>query len=180
MPVTITVEDGTCVQGSNSYVDLEEARAYAEQYGKTLPADDDEAGAMLIAGAAYVNSYRDRFKGVQVCRPGLMAWPRYGAYLYEMPHEAPKPFPDDEIPPELIAAQCDAIIAVSDGIVLMPTYAGGDLPIIRERVGPLDTEYANPFEASGYTSWRKARVPAVDILLKPLLSVGSGLRSVRI
>lgn len=175
MSVTIVVEDGTGVDNANSWVTLEEARAYAGNRGVTLPADDDAAGAMLVQSGDFLNSFRDRYKGVQTYRGLPMVWPRYGANVEGAV------LPDDEIPDLLKTAQFEAVIAVNRGVILLPSYAGGELPITREKVGPLETEFADPFAGTtGYKDWRAPSVPGVMAALKPLL-VGIGqLRTQRI
>lgn len=174
MAITITVEDGTIVAGANSYVSVSDAKAYASDRGVSLPAADDAVAAMLLKAMDYLVQYRDKWKGVIVSSVQTLPWPRDGAYITE-----PYLWPNDEIPMELIHAQAQLVLAVDAGVDLSPTIIAG-LPIIREKLGPIETEYAAP-SMLGSVGWQTNDFPTVKALLAPLLKAGGfRLRSVRI
>lgn len=166
MAITITVEDGSGVAGANSYVDLATARAYAEQRGRTLPSDDEQAKALIIRSTDYLESFRGKYKGVKTNASNALQWPRKCVVIDG------EDWPDDAIPSELISAQC-ALIIEANSIELMPTQSGQF--VIREKVGVIETEYSDAISTTGQPT-----IPAVDAMLEPLLSVGSfRLKTVR-
>ena len=59
----IIIEDGTNVEGANSFVTVEECRAFAEARGLTLPVDDSDVEILLIKAVDYLNSIENRFQG---------------------------------------------------------------------------------------------------------------------
>lgn len=126
----------------------------------------------------YFTLYTDRWKGFIVSDDQDLFYPRSqvdyigagGALLY---------LPEDEIPENLIAAQIQLAMAIHAGIVnLLPTVEPG-LPILREKIGPLETEYATPVQVGAF-DWNSVSIPIVNLLLKPLLIPGFGLRTIRV
>lgn len=175
MAVTIVVEDGSIVANANSFQTVADVRAYAEQRGINMTGDsDDQIGAWLINATDYLNSFECQYQGSRVdCATQLLAWPRSDV---EFCCEA---WPEDQIPGNLKAAQNALVIAQKAGIVLFPNIGAADY-VIREKVGPIETEYANPIE-SGVTT----RITGVEALLAPLFgscgeSSGFPLRTMRV
>lgn len=157
MAVTIVVEDGSIVANANSYQTVAQARAYALQRGITLDADDDVVGAQLINATDYLQQFECQYQGKRTdCENQLLAWPRTGVVL------CCEDFDPNTIPANLKAAQNTLVIAQKSGVVLFPNIGPADY-VIREKVGPLETEYANPIEA-GITT----RITGVDALLASL------------
>jgi hypothetical protein len=165
MAVTITVEDGSIVDGANSYATVAELSAWAEQRGVSLPATDDAKAVLLIKAADYLETFGPRFKGEPV-EPGVqaLAWPRKGVTL---PYAA-SPLPEDAIPVLLKRAQLAAALAAASGIELLPATDAGARGIKREKTGPIETEY---FGSNGEGATVSAPViTAVDVYLAGLLS----------
>src|ERR1044072_1066406 len=100
MAITIIVEDGTGVTDANAYVDVAAARAYAEQRGVTLPADDDVIAAWLIQATDYLESFACKYQGRKTDCAQSLQWPRKCVVI------CCAPFPDNEIPKQLKSAQC--------------------------------------------------------------------------
>lgn len=165
--MALVIENGSLVAGATSYVTVEAARAFAEARAATLPVDDGELESLLIQAADFLESYRDKFKGSKV-DPSLqdLQWPRAGVNIdgYD--------FPEDEIPKQLIYAQCQ--LAIEANLTdLMPTGDGRD--VIREKVDILETEYA-----PGSGGVAQPYFPKVDAFLAPLLKKTGGLSVGRI
>lgn len=171
MAVTVTVEDGSNVSGANSFVSVADLVAYAEQRGIALTGDADAQGAKLIRAGDYINGLRSRFKGTKTNDDQTMQFPRTGVYIDGVYLD------QDTIPEELISAQCELAIAAENGVDLLPGEPGS-LPIIRDKTGPLETEYARPSDLVG-SSWQKPRLEAADRLLAPLLKGSGQLTTVR-
>jgi hypothetical protein len=156
MPIVLIIEDGTSKPDSNSYVSVADARIYASNRGTIFTGTDDEVAAMLIQAMDYLEAQACRYQGSKTLPTQALQWPRTGVYL------DCQPWPSDAIPPQLIAAQVQLAMAVQAGYSLLPNYSAADF-VIREKVGPIETEYANPLSV-GITP----TFGAVDALLAPL------------
>jgi len=156
MAITITVEDGSGVAGANSYVSVADARTYAANRGIALPADDDELAAMLIQASDYLEAQECRYQGDRTSSTQALAWPRTGVELNG------DVFPTNVIPQSLIGAQVQLAIAINAGFDLQPNISPQDY-ITREKVGPIETEYADPVAVGIMPTFT-----AVNALLAPL------------
>ena len=172
MAILIVVETGAGLDDSNAYVSVSDARTYATNRGVELPADNDQVAVMLIEASDYLESKSCQFGGVPTTDTQAMSWPRKGWY----PKGSDTPFPEDAIPKKLVKAQCALVIAVSQGISLLPNTSAADY-VIEETVGPITTKYADPI-AIGVTS----NLGAADALLAPLFGYcgQGGIRSDRV
>lgn len=173
MPVNIIVEDGTLVADANSYIDVAYARQYAEMRGVLLPSDDDVLGAMLILATDFLESFACEYAGRKVSPSQSLQWPRQEAYLFG-DCEA---WPSDTIPKNLKQAQAAAVIAVSQGLSLLPNIGPQDF-VIEETVGPITTKYSDPVK-----SGVEMKFTGVDSLLASLFGKcghSSGLRTIRV
>lgn len=174
MAIAIIVEDGTIVPDANSYITTAEARQYATNRGVTLPVDEDEVAAMVIQATDFLESKACEYAGRKTDPEQSLEWPRTDAYIlgYE-------PYPPNQIPKNLKQAQCALVVAVSQGIVLMPIIQASDY-VIEETVGPITTKYADPIQAGISTEFT-----GVDSLLHSLygecgVSSGFALRTIRV
>src|SRR5690349_12886017 len=139
MAIEIIVEDGSGVENANSYVSVETARLYATNRGVTLPASDDEVAAWLIKATDYLESFACKYQGHKTDCTYPLQWPRTGVVICCVD------FPSDAIPKALKDAQCAAVIAQSEGLVLQPNITAQDY-VTEETVGPITTKYANPVQ----------------------------------
>jgi hypothetical protein len=168
--MALVVEDGSIVDGANSYNTRAEIIAYALARKVTLP-DSIDTDADAINAMDYLLRYDARWKG-ELVSPGVqdLAWPRacvkIGSY----------DFPKTEIPAGLKSAQAQLAIYSSQGIVLLPV-SGAEAFVKREKLGPIETEYS---ETIALNSGNTPDFPAVDALLAGLIDGGGRLRSVRI
>ena len=173
MAILIVVEDGTIVADANAYIDVAYARQYALDRGVTLPVANDEVAAMIIQATDFLESFACDYQGTKT-DPATqeLQWPRIDVYF----DESETAFPSDSIPKNLKKAQAAAVIAVSQGLSLLPNIVAQDY-VTEETVGPITTKYANPLQAG-----IESRFTGVDALLAPLFgSCGSGfaIRTVR-
>ena len=76
--MTLIVEDGSVINGANSYVSLVDANQYLTDRGITTELTD----GLLLRGCDYINSFRDRYKGYkQTAVTSNMQWPRAFAVI---------------------------------------------------------------------------------------------------
>lgn len=158
MAITLIVEDGSNVPDANSYASVATIRTYLSNRGVTLPADDDSVAAMIIQGMDYLATKACEYQGTRTYTdpPQSLDWPRTGVVLNGLA------FPEDQIPQQLIAALGQLVKAVNSGIDLMPSTTAADY-VTREKVGPIETEYADPTLVGMSPS-----LSAVDAFLAPL------------
>lgn len=163
--MSLTVEDGTCVSGAESYVTVAEVTTY---WGNRT---QDAINALWVAAttavkegacreaAAYLDAvYGPFYKGQRQGYVQGLLWPRSNAK-----DEAGYPLPP--IPDELKKAMCElAGRAITDR--LAPDVAHSDaVKRVRKKVGPLETETEYVDGASTRT-----RYSVVDGLLALLLN----------
>lgn len=170
--MALTVEDGTGVAGANSYASLATLRAYASARGVTLPASDPALEAFALLGMDYLEGLRGRFQGAKTDPTQPLQWPRYPVVIDGAD------FPSDAIPVELVNALCRLCMEQHAGADLSPTKTGAF--VTEETVGPITTKYS---EKLGGGAGSPPDMPAVDVLLAPLLTVGKvgfGFTTVRV
>lgn len=148
--MTIVVEDGTGVDGANSYVTVEELQAYAEARG--LEFNEDRAETALINAMDYIEVRS--YVGTPV---HATAFPRDDLTAND------RRYGSDVIPQAVKLAQMAAAMAEMGGTRLLPTVAANARGAIRERrIGPITTVYAVARDAGSLP-----RVPLVDAYLAP-------------
>lgn len=160
--MTLLVEDGTGIDGANSYNSVAEIRDYAASRGATLPVDDSAVEILAIKASDYLD-VKD-WKGRELNPLQGLAWPRSFVDTDEAL--------EISYPKEIKKAQCQLVIEAMTGD-LMPSARPGKYK--RTKVDVLDVEYPSFEEARAQPSFR-----LVDALIRPFLLSGSGLRTVRI
>ena len=173
MTIAIIVEDGSNVTNANSFVTIVEARAYAAERGVTLSATDDDVAIQLIKAKDYLESFAMRYQGEMTNEGQSLQWPRTDVYLYG----SETAFSSNAIPKELKSAQCAAILAIAEGVDIMPNYSASNF-VTEETVGPITTKYADPTKVGIVPT-----LTAVDSLLAPLFgstATGFALRTMRV
>lgn len=167
----LIVEDGTGVANANSYTTLSQARAYALLRGIVLSADDSILTAQIILATDYLESFALQYVGQPTSYTQSLSWPRKSVQF-----DPDNPYPSNAIPPQLISAQCQAVIEEFNGITLQPSVDRSQGGFVTEsKVGPLDTKYS---EKIGTTS--EPFLPKVSALLSALLNPGVALKTVRV
>lgn len=163
--MAIVIENGSIVTGANSYVSRTDAIAYAAARGVTL-ANAAATDAILVKACDYLESFRSRFKGSLTELDQPLAWPRSGASIegYD--------WNDDEIPRQVIAAQCALIVEINAGAdPFNPEAVVG--PVVEKTVpGAVSVKYA-----SATSSKVSKEAPSAAIIA--LLLNRSGLFAVR-
>lgn len=166
--MALVVETGAIVAGANSFNDLTALRAYATARGVTLSATDSVVEGFALDAMDYIMSREDEMAGNRVSIDQTLCYPRKCVKLFGFA------VPSDSIPTNLKSAQCQLVIDRHNGVDLMPTGSGP--AVKREKVGPLETEYAvGGADGTGLTP----DLTAADALLDPLMDSGGGFRTVR-
>lgn len=167
--MALTVEDGTGVEGADSFVTIAELKTYAGSRGITLPTADADIEKLLVKAKDYLESeVQGKYKGYRTF-PKLttLKWPRTGVEIdgYYLP--------STEIPLQLKQAQMQLAIELQT-VDPTPTLSGNQIK--REKVDVLETEYA-----IDYKSGQKPPVlTKVSFLLRPLLRNVGGIRVTRV
>ena len=159
--MTITVEDGTNVAGANSYVDIDELRAYALERGIILPVEDAAVEILLIKAMDYIELRDEDYRGDRVYTDQALSWPRIE---YDM---------EIGIPKELKKLQMVLAVAAMT-IDFFPVSSGTGADKKRTTVGPITVEYATK-------SSTMPRIPQADSLFNYLFggTLNGQLRVVR-
>lgn len=151
--MALTIEDGSIVEGADSYVTLAEARAYASARGVTLPVEDGAVEILARKATDYLETFAYAGKKVQATQP--LKWPRKEVTLDE------EAWPEDEIPPSLKKAQNQTMMEIFAGLDPLPSSDGK--AVIREKVDVIEVEYSDTGSASATPT-----LPKVLALLEPL------------
>ena len=156
--MAIVVEDGTGVVDANSYISVDEVKAFAALRGIALPAADGDIEILLIKAMDFIESYRDEFKGVKTVSDQSLQWPRIGVQVdgYDISEAV--------IPKVLKDAQCQ-LATDANTQDLMPTGTGRE--VIGEKVDVIEVTYATTGNTTVSPDFVKAKA-----LLSPLLSTG--------
>ena len=162
--MTLIVEDGTGLSSAESYISVADATARRVAFGSAIWNDLSEAEmeqALRRATAYMGQAYRGRWKGARLTRDQALDWPRYGVCVDGFD------VPSTEVPLDIANACADLAFRAAAGD-LAPDL---ERAIIREKVGPLETEY------SAYSP-QSPRYPAIDMELAPYLSGSSAMARV--
>jgi len=185
MTIEITVETGAVVTGANSFVSLADFQAYHAARGNALTSyTDEQQKAALVKAGDYLNGLT--WRGVKTGRDNPMCWPRYGtedggSIWNQLTYPASEwvgvldkdgfYIPTDEVPGEVVNAQCDAAYLILGGETLQPTLERGG-QVKREKIDVIDTEW---FAGASPTN----RYLGVEALLKGLLRSGMSIETLR-
>lgn len=175
--MALVVENGTGLSNANSYLSLEDVRAYALARGTLLPTDDAELEGMVIRAMDYLEAQRSKFQGTRTNVAQSLQWPRTGVLVDCRYALAP-----DAIPNELKAALAQLTMEVFGGLVLMPSSDGR--VVKKEKVDVIETEYMTSQDTGGAGAGvPMPTFPAVEALLTSLYDVCGGgfrVRTVRV
>lgn len=127
--MTLIIEDGSIVANSNSYISTTNFTTYATARGYTIVADEEQ---LLIQAMDYLEA--QLYKGCKRTQDQTLQWPRTGVYIDGYY------FASDDIPQQLINAQCEVAIAIDEGNGPLDDIA---IQTKREKVGPIEVEYAD-------------------------------------
>ena len=185
--MALIVETGACEAGSNTFISLADAEAYASARGLWTSATTDDAKAVaLLRAADYLNTLQ--WKGVAVTWDRTMAWPRESV---PQPGGAtdtygnPVLLANNIVPKAIPQAQTElAALIVAGTNPLAPVERGGK--VIAEShsttEGSIDV-IGGDSKSDSYTYADGAPVeayfPAVVGLLRPYLAVVPGSSGAR-
>lgn len=160
--MALLVETGAGIVGANSYLTVEELRAFATDRGLTLPTDPTAVEALLVQAADFLDT--KQYIGTRLTDEQGLSWPRSGTKYQTT---------DDPvvyiIPANLKRAQCFLAIEAVNGS-LTPAVRPGKY--VKTKVDVLYVQFASDADRAAGIRMRN-----VDDLLAPLLSVG-GSRSI--
>ena len=155
--MTLIVEDGSGLSTSESYISVSDADARHTALGNTAwtGADAVKESALRRATQYMTQAYRQRWKGTRLLREQALDWPRYGVFVDNF-------YLDTVVVPDDVANACAdlALRALTNDLAPDTERA-----VVREKVGPLETEYA-PY-APQSTSWT-----AINMALAPYMKSG--------
>lgn len=142
MAVTLILEDGSGVEFANTYILLADARTLAEQYGWSLPVDDDEANVSLVNGYNYLNTLESGMCGERSYEDQTGAFPREGCKC------GGYTIPSDGIKAEVKQAQVRAAVTFGEGTDVNPDNDGKNISS-EEVTGSVKVAYFNNGKAGG-------------------------------
>jgi hypothetical protein len=131
--MALVIETGLIVPGAESFATAVELAAYAENFGKTIPAEVPQQEALLRRAALQMGSMP--WKGYAVNRDQALSWPRYDACRNGWV------LPSDAIPVQIKAGQLALAAEIHSDDLAPPESKKG--AVIRNRVeGAVDVQYA--------------------------------------
>ncbi|ASN67306.1 hypothetical protein 10AX3_7 [uncultured Caudovirales phage] len=171
----LIVEDGTGLPAAESYISLDSLKAYAAGRGVDISGVTDEQNESALRRATtYIDGkYRKHlqsgrwaslFSGEKKNGRGqALEWPRSGAEDYEG-----LPISDSTVPIEVKNATAEAGYreALNPGS-LSPDFVSASM-VKREKVGPLETEFAVSVGADAAGSVRPV-ISIIDEMIAPVL-----------
>ena len=158
--MALVTDNGTGQATAESYASVAYADARHTAFGNTAWTGTDavKEQALRRATAYMTQAYRGRWTGNRTTAAQALDWPRWGVMLEGFPVAS------NAIPADIANACADlALKALADDLAPDLTRA-----IIREKVGPLETEYSA--YSSQATSYR-----AVDMALAAYLMGSSAM-----
>ncbi len=162
--MALIVEDGTGLEDADSFVTLEEVRAFAQSRGATVSDDDTVLEPLVRSAHDYLLSVEGRFQGNRAVAGQSLPFPRCGVQLFGVDLET------DVIPRCVKSAACQLVLETLD-----PMASSDGRVVLSETVGPISTTYGNP--GVGGTA---PILPRVDTFLTPVFSTGSFLSTRRV
>lgn len=103
--MALIIEDGSIVNGAQSFVTAAELVTYADLRGLTYPSTESEQEQILVKAVDYLFSVEDQMKGYRVNSEQDLPYPRECVYLNGFL------VADDTIPDQLKYAQIEAALA---------------------------------------------------------------------
>jgi hypothetical protein len=141
--MSLVTEDGSVVAGAESYITVAYSLTYHANRGNTTWSTITTAQqeqALRRATDYMVQMYRNRWIGYRFNNTQKLDWPRlyvpYPDYIavYGM---LPAYIPDNVVPEEVKNACCELALKAAAGELL----SDADQVVIREKIGPIETEY---------------------------------------
>lgn len=156
--MALIVEDGTGMSTAESFASVAAADTRLAALGNTNWANlttTEKEQALRRATAYMEQAYRLRWQGMRATSAQALSWPRSWVSVDGYAVAA------DTVPADIANACIDLAFKAAAGDL----NADLERPVIREKVGPIETEYA----AYGP---ERTRYPAIDMMLAPYLGRG--------
>lgn len=157
--MALIVEDGTGLATAESYISVADASARLASLGDTtfdaLASDALRETALRKATNYMEQRYSTRWKGERITADQVLSWPRYDANVHGY-------ILDSDKVPVAVANACADLALISLTETLNPVL---DRAVVREKVGPLETEYSEH-------SPQSRRYPAIDQMLAAYMKGG--------
>ena len=158
--MSLIKETGSGIDGANSYLDATDVAQQATLHSSSIPSA--KVTTLALQAAITINAMQ--FKGAPVY--AATAFPRTGLF-----DSVGNEIPDNVIPEAVLQAQFWIMSYESDSenqsINAVPT-----LQVKREKVGPLEQEFATGTTTRVINRVNALDLPIVNALLKPFLSGG--------
>lgn len=159
--MTLIVETGAGLSTAESYASVASADSRMTAHGNTTwstltTAQKEEA--LRRATTYMVQAYRTRWMGGRMLSTQALDWPRAGCVVDGFN------IPLDVVPADIVNACIDLALKAAAGELA----ADLERAVIREKVGPLETEYAP-------NSTQATRYRAIDLALAPYLMGSSAM-----
>jgi hypothetical protein len=168
--MALIVEDGTGKADAESYIAVADATTYHANRGNTawsaLASDTVREQLLRQAADFMVQEYRARWAGSRIGITQRLDWPRYDVPIKDAPTgygTFAAVYPYDEVPEAVRNACAELALKAASG----PLRADVTPPVVREKVGPLEVEYA---EGARQTTVYLT----VDNMLEPFFKDGGG------
>lgn len=174
--MTLLVEDGTLVDGAESYISVEYADMYFANRGVStwsILNTTEKEQALRRATDYMLARYRGRWKGSKVKYAQALDWPRVGVTPddSENPISLPSGYsygyryviPYTTLPEEVKKVCAEYALRAAAG----PLLDDQTQKVLQETVGPITTKYDS--NSPAHTQYLQA-----DMTLAPLLSTGGG------
>ena len=158
--MALIVETGSGVAEADSYLSLVDARALAEKYGITLPADDTEAEVLLRNGYLGLITIEPQLQGYRTHDIQTNIYPRTGVYKNCVAVGA------DSIPNEVKLSQLYQADAIQSGASTNGVVSGQKLKSFS-----VDGVYSETYQ-DGSSASLNAVVQGVQNQMYPLTKVG--------
>ena len=131
--MALIIEDGTGKTDSESYATVVELDAYLSARGLSIATQTDANKEQLLRKASdYIEGLWDKLQGTKTLYENALQFPRYDVWLFDHYVDS------DEIPKQLKDAQCQLAYDMESNDAF-PVGSGES--VIREKVGPIETQY---------------------------------------
>lgn len=153
------VESGQGEAGGNSYVTAQEAADYFTQKNVVIPAQFEP---ILINAFMFVNTYSTVLLGEKTFASTIAEWPRKNTGLDWLT--------ENTVPEAVKLAQMEAAIYGATAPLFIVDTGRGN--VLRQKIGPIETEYADTQTSGGGGS--TVFIPVVFQLLQKFFRSSSG------
>lgn len=154
--MALIIEDGTGLPNANSYVSIEDVRAYAAERAYTLPTDDAELEPLIHLATDWFEAFT--FPSARFVATQALSFPRDRIVVDTVVYTPPS------IPPIVARIICEATFTATT-IDLAPSVAGSANGLLkRKKVDVLEREWFAPTGSWDFLP----RIPKLDALMQKL------------